>query len=75
MNDCLLYKSYYNILYCVGSGDSEKKVSGGCEFCGSQPQPRESRCGLTYPTGPALGGPATYRFLQNTCSGTLYAYV
>ena len=22
-----------------------------------------------------LGGPATYRFLQNTCSGTLYAYV
>ena len=25
--------------------------------------------------GPALGGPATYRFLQNTCSGTLYAYV
>ena len=29
---------------------------------------------LTVWRGPALGGPATYRFLQNTCSGTLYAY-
>ena len=25
--------------------------------------------------GPALGGPGTYRFLQNTCFGTLYAFV